>query len=298
MATARNGDVEIAYETFGATDGTPLLLLTGAGAQMVMWPVDFCAALVARGFQVVRMDNRDVGLSTHLTQYDVPRPRGQLAYTLRDMTDDVIAVFDALGWSSGHLFGWSMGGMIAQATAIHHSSRVRSLTSLGSTPALRPWFGPKISALVKTFRVMSKDPADRDAEGQRWVDLYGVVGSTAYPRDEDHWREAGRLAFDHGRNPNGDRRHFAAVRAAGDRRRALARLQIPALVLHGERDPLALPRAGRATAAAIPGARFVSYPGMGHDLPRELWPAIIDEVSSITSGAHETSAQTGKNSDN
>lgn len=280
---ARNGDVEIAYESFGAPDAEPLLLIHGAGAQLVMWPAGFIAALVERGFHVVAIDVRDDGLSTHLTRFDnVKRRRGELAYTMRDLTDDVIAVFDALGWTTGHVLGVSQGGTIAQATAIHHPDRVRGLISIMSnpTPSLR-LNRPRIGRAFRLFRVMSRTCADRDAEGERWVDAFRAIGSPGYPHQDEHWREAGRLLYDRGRNPAGQRRQFAAVWATGDRRAELAGVRAPTLVVHGEEDPLCNVRAGRATADAVPGARFVSYPGMGHDLPRALWPAIADEIGAL-----------------
>ena len=135
VSKARNGDVEIAYECFGSPDGMPLLLIPGSGMQMVMWPPDLCTTLVERGFRVVRMDNRDSGLSTWLRQYDdLPRRRRPRAYSIRDMADDVIAIVDTLGASSAHLVGGSLGATIAQVAAIHHPERVASLTLLSATP--------------------------------------------------------------------------------------------------------------------------------------------------------------------
>jgi pimeloyl-ACP methyl ester carboxylesterase len=272
MGKARNGDVTLDYQSIGS--GTPLLLLMGAGAQQVMWPRHFLAALAERGCQAVTMDLRDDGLSTQLAD--------GVRYTARDIADDVVAVFDALGWSTGIVLGASMGGAFAQATAIHHPDRVRGLISVSSNPGTSLWLNrPRIGAMLRLYRVMSRRCADRDAEGRRWVDAFRVIGSPAYPLDVDHWRTAGRLAHDHGRNPRGQLRQFAAARSPRDRRPQLAELRVPTLVIHGEADPMVSIRAGRATAAAIPGARFVSYPGMGHDLPRELWPAMIDEITAL-----------------
>lgn len=272
MGKARNEDVTLDYQSIGS--GTPLLLLMGAGAQQVMWPRDFLVALAERGCQAVTMDLRDDGLSTHLAD--------DARYTARDIAGDVVAVFDALGWSTGLVLGMSMGGVFAQATAIHHPDRVRGLISVSSNPCTSLWLNrPRIGAMLRLYRVMSRPCADRDAEGRRWVDAFRVIGSSAYPLDEDHWRAAGRLAYDHGRSPRGQLRQFAAARSPRDRRRQLADLRVPTLVIHGEADPMVSIRAGRATAAAIPGARFVSYPGMGHDLPRELWPAMIDEITAL-----------------
>lgn len=291
---ARNGDVEIAYESIGSPDGIPLLLIMGSGGQMVMWHNDFCAALAERGFHVVRMDNRDAGLSTHLRQFDnARRPLRRPAYTLDDLADDVIAVVDALGWSGAHLVGASFGGLIAQKAAVRHPDRVRSLTSMSSSASTSFRLNrPKLGVIIKMFKIMRRDAADRDAEGEKWVALQRLVGSPAYPVDEEHWREAARLAYDRGINPAAGPRQIAATLASGDRRRELSAVRVPALVIHGEADPLYSMRAARATAEAIPGARFVSYPGVGHDLPREIWPSVIDEISAlalradgVTSGA-------------
>ena len=288
---ARNGAVEIAYERFGAVDAKPLIWLNGAGAQMVMFWDELCAALVEQGFQVVRMDTRDTGLSTHLTQYDVPRRQRPPRYTLRDLADDVIAVFDDLGWSGAHVAGMSEGGTIAQAVATYHPDRVRSLTSISSTPtpSLRV-NRPKLRTNLRIFSLMRRKSADRDAEGQKWVDLFRLAGSPVYALDEDHWREAGRLAYDRGLNPAGDGRLSATLFAAGDRREELASVRAPTLVMHGDADPMASPCAGRATADAIPGARFVCYPGMGHDLPRELWPDVLEEITALATRAENLPA--------
>ena len=279
---ARNGEVEIAYERFGPPDATPLLLLNGAGAQMVMLWTDLCAALVERGFQVVRTDTRDTGLSTHLSCYDVPRRDRPARYTLRDLTDDVVAVLDALDWPGAYVGGISEGGTIAQAVATQHPDRVRGLISISSTPTPSPWVvRPRILPNLRALRAARRHCADREAAGQRWVDMIRPVSSPGYEFDEPHWREAGRVCFDRGLDPAGDLRVVAALFAAGDRRAELAGVRAPTLVIHGEADPMCSVRAGRATAEAIPGARFVSYPGMGHDLPRELWPAIIDEIATL-----------------
>lgn len=285
---ARNKDVEIAYEREGPEDGMPMLLLNGGGAQMVMWPPGFCAELVRRGFQLARMDTRDTGLSTHLTQYDVPRKQRPPRYTVRDLTDDMVAVLDALGWRSAHVFGASQGGMLAQALATYRPDRVRSLTSAMSTPTssfrvIRPKLRPNLKVLL----AMRKESKDRDAEGQKWVDAFRTVGSPSYAPNDEHWREFGRLSFDRGLNPKGDMRITGAFFAAGDRRPELRELRCPTLVLHGEADPMISVRAGRATAAAIPGARLVTYPGMGHDLPRELWPTIVDEIATLATEAEQ-----------
>jgi pimeloyl-ACP methyl ester carboxylesterase len=285
---AHNGPVEIAYERFGSDDGEPLLLVMGLGMQMIFWPDDFCAALAERGFAVARFDNRDVGRSTHFTHLGVPRlgrllarPAAAAAYRLDDMADDGVAVLDALGWRSAHVVGVSLGGMIAQTIAIRHPDRVRSLTSIMSTPS--PRIGrPRLDALA----VLASRPAySREHAERRAVRVFRVIGSPGYPHDEAWLRDTARRAYDRGQDPLGARRQLAAILASGDRRPGLARLRVPTLVIHGEADPLVRPVGGRATAGAVPGARLVVFRGMGHDLPRPLWPAIIDQISATARAA-------------
>jgi pimeloyl-ACP methyl ester carboxylesterase len=279
---ARNGEVEIAYETFGPPDGEPLLLIMGSGGQMVMWPEDVLRMLVDRGFQVVRMDNRDLGLSTHLSQYDKLPRKQRPAYTMDDLADDVIAVFDALGWSSGHLMGGSHGGVIAQMTASRHPDRVRSVTmqSIGPSTSIR-LLRPRLRTVLRVLLAMLGKPRDRDHYGEKWARLFSAAASPILPADVAHYREAGRIAFDRGLNPKGDLRQAAAGFAAGDRRAELAKITCPAVVLHGQKDGMCHWKAGRATADAIPGAKFVLYPEMGHVPASTQWPAVIDEIDAV-----------------
>src|SRR5262245_53882994 len=289
VCRAGRGGVEIAYEALGPQEGEPLLLIMGLGMQMVAWHDDFLRALVTRGFRVARFDNRDVGLSTHLSAAGKPsvwglifRPGAVAPYRLDDMADDAAAVLDALGWESAHIVGGSLGGMIGQVLAVRHARRVRSLTSMMSTPSPRIgrsaiWFGLRIARLLK------QPIRSREEAAQRQVDLFRLIGSPGYPLDEGWLREVGRLSYDRGHDPAGRLRQQAALLASGDRRQELSRVRVPALVVHGEADKVWRPVGGRETARAIPGARLVTYSGMGHGaLPRELWPAIIDEISAIT----------------
>jgi pimeloyl-ACP methyl ester carboxylesterase len=288
VEAARNEDIVLAYETFGPPGGEPLLLISGTGAQMLIWPEGFCTALVDRGFRVARFDNRDTGLSTHLTGASAPgwltamlRPSAA-PYRLHDMADDAVAVMDALGWPDAHVVGASLGGMIAQALAIRHPGRVRTLTSIMSTPSARIATMPTLAAIRALARAAGTPVTSPDQAADRAVALKRIIGSPGYPLDEDMVRDIAARSFQ--RHPDAeqaerdDQRQRAAVIASGDRRPALAGLRIPALVIHGEQDPVIRPRGGRATARAIPGARLVTYPGMGHDLPAALWPAIVDEI--------------------
>ncbi len=291
IGTAHRDGVEIAYERIGPAGGEPVLLVMGLGMQMLAWPDEFCAEVVRRGFTVARFDNRDVGLSTHHHEAGAPslpmillRPAAVAAYRLEDMADDAAAVLDALGWPSAHVVGVSLGGMIAQTLAITHPRRVRTLTSIMSTPSPRIGRG-KASALLS---IAPRQLHDRDAAAQRLVDIFRVIASPDYPLDEDWLRELGRRSYDRSYDPAGISRQLAAIGASSDRRRGLATVAVPTLVLHGEDDPLIRLAGGRATADAVPGARLVIYRGMGHYLPRELWSTMIDEVIALAEdGARE-----------
>jgi pimeloyl-ACP methyl ester carboxylesterase len=284
VAKASHDGVDIAYETFGRHDGEPMLLVMGLGMQMLAWPEDFCAELVEHGFAVARFDNRDVGLSTHFRQAGAPslpmilfRPGAVASYRLADMAGDAVAVLDALGWRSAHVVGVSLGGMIAQTVAIHHPDRVRSLTSIMSTPS--PRIGrARIRALLA---LVPRRLHSRDELADRMVKVFRVIGSPGYPTNEDWVREIARQSYDRAHDAAGVNRQLAAINASGDRRAGLAAVRVPTLVLHGGADPLVLPAGARATAAAGPGARLVTFPGMGHDLPSELWPVMIDEIRRI-----------------
>ena len=269
---AHNGDIDIAYETFGSAPARPLLLVHGAGAPMLGWPVEFCAALVERGFHVARCDNRDAGRSSRAT-----RP-----YAVADMAGDAVAVLDALDWPAAHVVGVSLGGMIGQVMAARHPDRVLSLTSMCSAPDAS-FRRSKVSTLVRFAMLNRRKPTGPQDAGERLVKLLRLVGSTGYPQDEEWARRIGAESYEHRTDFAAAKRQAAAARASGDRRAELATITAPTLVLSGEADPVQPPRAGKATADAIPGARFVTYPGMGHDLPPALWPAIIRDIDAVAS---------------
>jgi pimeloyl-ACP methyl ester carboxylesterase len=288
MHTARNGNVTIAYETFGSPEGTPLLLISGTGVQMLIWPEEFCAALAGRGFHVARFDNRDMGLSTHLTGTAAPgwikvmlRPSAA-PHRVDDMAGDALAVMDALGWPSAHVVGASLGGMVAQALAIGHPDRVRTLTSIMSTPSSRIATMPKMSVMRALGEAAGTPVTSEEEAADEAVALKRAMTTPAYPLDEDLVRDIARRSYqrDHGSEED-DIRQRAAVIASGSRRKKLRGLRIPTLVIHGTDDPVIRPQGGRATARSIPGAKLVTYPGMGHDLPRALWPAMIEEISEL-----------------
>jgi pimeloyl-ACP methyl ester carboxylesterase len=284
IARVRVGDIELAYETFGDPAKPPVLLIMGLGTQMIGWPEGFCEALAAHGLFVVRFDNRDVGLSTHL--HDAPDPdlraayAGDLrsvSYTLSDMARDAAGLLDALRLESAHVVGASMGGMIAQTLAIEQPERVRSLTSMMSTTGDRRVGDSTQEAIGVLFAPPART---REEALERAVRTYRVIGSPGYELDEAALRERAGRAFDRGHDPRGVARQFAAVVASPDRTRALGALRVPTLVLHGRDDPLVRLSGGEATAAAVPGAELAVIDGMGHDLPRDLWPELTGRIAA------------------
>ncbi|MEU9830856.1 alpha/beta fold hydrolase [Streptosporangium sp. NPDC048047] len=278
----RANGIEIAYETFGSPGDRPLLLIMGLGAQMIHWDEEFCELLAGRGHHVVRFDNRDAGESTHLNDAGAPALGGGRApYLLDDMVDDAAGLLDALGWESAHVVGASMGGMIAQAMAIGHPRRVRSLTSIMSTPghAVAP---PTEAAMAV---LMAPPPPDREAAIRQALSTWEILGSPGYRMDRERVAQITELSYDRGLDPAGTARQLAAILASGDRTALLGKITVPTLVLHGEADQLIPVAGGIATADAIPGARLVTFPGMGHDLPRLLWPAFADAIGELTASA-------------
>jgi pimeloyl-ACP methyl ester carboxylesterase len=283
---AKNGEVSIAYETFGdPATGVPLLGIMGLDFQMVWWPDAFCELLVARGFAVARFDNRDAGLSTHFSSARRQSPWRALlggtrpAYTTMDMLDDALAVMDALGWASAHVMGGSLGGALAQALALYHPVRVRSLTSMMSVPADA---GPLKLMTYVNFKIFPKfmrlrADGTRESQIELLVDLYRGIASPGFPFPEPWAREVAAVSHDRSpRDPRSTQRQLAAGRA--QKIRPIAQITVPTLVISGEDDPIIKPKGGRDTAARIPGARLVTYRGMGHNLPEELWPRIADEI--------------------
>jgi pimeloyl-ACP methyl ester carboxylesterase len=282
---ARVGDLDLAYETFGDAGDPPVLLVMGLATQMIGWPDDFCAGLAARGHFVVRFDNRDIGLSTHLHSAGAADVLAVLAgdtssvpYALADLADDTVGLLDALGLDAVHVVGASMGGMIAQLVALRHPERVRSLTSIMSTTGDPTVGGPSEAALA----VLLAPPAgDREGAVRRVVDTYRVIGSPGFEFDESSVRDRAGLSFDRAYDPAGVARQLGAVLTTPDRTRDLEAVSVPTLVIHGSADALVNVDGGRATAAAVPGAELLVVEGMGHDLPREVWPEITDRICAL-----------------
>lgn len=289
MAPA-NG-IELCYQEMGDPDGESLLLVMGLATQMIAWDEELCAMLAERGFRVVRFDNRDIGRSTRIGGAGVPGKldlllgRGTPPYLLRDMAADTFGLMDHLGIEAAHLVGASMGGMIAQTAAIERPERVRSLTSIMSTTGSRRVGHPS----YKTFGLLlGRPPREREAAIERVVKTFRVIGSPGYPFEEERVREIAGRSFDRGHSAAGIARQLHAITASGDRTPGLRKLKLPALVIHGRNDVLVHPSGGRATAKAIPGARLKLIDGMGHDLPRALWPAFVEEIAANAARAPES----------
>lgn len=294
--------IQLEYETHGDPAHPPLLLIMGLGAQLTLWPLELVDALVARGFHVIRYDNRDIGLSQKFIEHGVPNVRkvalmrlfglrARLPYRLSDMAADAVGLLDALGIAQAHVVGASMGGMIAQLLAVDHPQRVLSLTSVMSSSGNRRLPPPRREALEA---LITPPPANATLEQivPHVIRIARAIGSPAWPAPEHRLIE--RIIRDYKRSfhPTGSGRQLAAIVDDGDRRRRLRRIAAPTLVIHGVDDPLVPVEAGRDTAAQIPGARLHEIEGMGHDLPLELVEEIADSVAGHASmSGHRLEAQ-------
>jgi pimeloyl-ACP methyl ester carboxylesterase len=293
----RVGNIEICYETFGDPSNPAMLLIMGLGTQMLAWHEDFCNGLAERGFFVIRHDNRDIGRSTRLDGAKTPTlwqllrrdPRGA-AYTLADMANDSVGVLDHLGIERAHIVGASMGGMIAQRIAIDHRQRALSLVSIMSNTGSF-WTGqPALSMYAFLLRPA---PNERSAFVEHAINNFTRLNGSGFEIHVEDLRDIASRAYDRGHNPKGSLRQLAAIVADRDRSPMLHTLRIPALVIHGTEDRLVRPSGGRATAKAIPGARLLMIEGMGHGLPRGVWPQLIDAITANAERAGVPTAARG-----
>lgn len=292
MDIVKINDVELAYDSFGSQADEAVVLVAGLGTQMIRWTADFCRRLAARGFHVIRFDNRDAGCSTHYSHYPaldfealaaklMSGQRPDLPYTLDEMAADIFGLLDALSIKRAHLVGRSMGGMIAQLAASVYPERVLSLTSIMSSsgnPAL-PQASPEVMAM------MTK-PAPNPFEDEAGFLAHSLafakrIAGTGYPFDEKTYRELILEEVKRAYDPGSVGRQIAAIAVSGDRRPRLAALSMPALIIHGADDPLFVPACGKDTASSIPDAEFMLLDGMGHDLPRELYDRVIDGIERM-----------------
>ena len=293
---AHANGIDICYEIFGDANAEPILLIMGLGGQMIHWDDDFCRQLAARGFRVIRFDNRDIGKSGKLTggkritlaeylklrflKITVDAP-----YKLRDMAEDTVGLMDALGIKSAHLVGMSMGGMIAQEIAISFPQRVRSLTSIMSTTG-----NPKMPQPTRQAAalLLAPPPTTKEEYFARYAQTWKILRVGRFPEDEALDRARAERTFERGLSPAGAGRQLRAVLASGSRKERLHSVRAPTLVIHGTVDPLVPPANGKDTAASIPGAKLLMIEGMGHALPIPMWPEVID---AIDKHAHAASAK-------
>ena len=292
MAKVTANGIQLEYDTFGDKTAQPLLLIMGLGSQMILWDPDFCQMLADRGHYVVRFDNRDIGLSTKFDEAGVPdvmqmfidgisgKPLAS-PYSLDDMADDTAGLMDALDIEQAHVFGVSMGGMIAQVLAYRHPERLKTVTlSMTTTgdPSL-PVAKPEVLSILAEAA-----PTDREDSIQRSFHVWRTIGSPAFPIDDEMIRRRAGEVYDRSQYREGQPRQLAAVLAHGSRREKLKDLQVPTLVIHGDSDPLIPVDGGKDLAAVIPDAKLLIIEGMGHDNPPPLWPRIIDAISEHTLG--------------
>ncbi|HET7492205.1 MAG TPA: alpha/beta hydrolase [Bradyrhizobium sp.] len=284
---ARANGIELCYEIFGSPDAEPMILIMGLGAQMIQWDDDFCRRLAARGFRVIRFDNRDIGKSSQLTggkrltaleilKLRFLRIPVQAPYKIRDMADDTVGLMDALRIASAHIVGLSMGGMIAQEIALSYPQRMRSLISIMSTtgnPGL-PQATREAMAIL-----MAPPPTTKQEFMERFVNTWKVLRVGRFPEDEALDLARGERTWERGINPAGSGRQLRAILASGSRKERLHAVKAPTLVIHGTVDPLVRPEGGKDTAASIPGAKLLMIKGLGHALPLPFWPEIIDAIA-------------------
>jgi pimeloyl-ACP methyl ester carboxylesterase len=294
MAQITANGISIEYDTFGSRSSRPLLLVMGLGAQLIHWRDEFCDQLADRDHFVIRYDNRDAGLSEkfgHLGTPDMMEIAGRLMagepagapYSLDDMAADAFGLLDNLDIEAAHICGASMGGMIVQAMALLAPHRVHSMTSIMSStgnPELPPSSDEAMAAML------SPAATNREEAIERTLAVSGVIGSPAYPVPEDEVRRRAAQGYDRSFYPEGVARQMAAIASHGNRRPALETLEVPALVIHGDADPLVRLDGGHDTHQALRGSKLLVLEGMGHDLPEPLWSEVIDAIDALTQEAH------------
>jgi pimeloyl-ACP methyl ester carboxylesterase len=277
--------IEIEYVTEGDPSDPALVLVMGLGAQLITWPQGFVDGLRQRGFFIIRFDNRDSGLSTKfeglpdIAALFTGTDLSSVSYRIEDMADDAAALLGALGIAKAHVVGASMGGMITQALVINHPDLFLSATSIMSTTGDRAVGAPTgeaMSALLRPVATSRAEAIQASVEGSI------VIGSPGFPTDERVLQQRAAAAYDRSYCPEGTVRQLGAILGSPDRTEGLHGVGIPFLVIHGEADPLVTPSGGDATAAAVPGSRLLTFPGMGHDLPEPLWAATTDAIVATT----------------
>jgi pimeloyl-ACP methyl ester carboxylesterase len=294
MQISANG-IQLEVEDHGPVTGEPLLLIMGLGMQLVAWHTEFVASLVARGFRVIRFDNRDIGLSQRYDHLGVPNlaidsikyavgMKVTGPYTVADMADDTAGLLDALGIPSAHVCGASMGGMIAQQLAVRHPTRVKSLTLMMTSSGSRRLPGPTLK--VRSALISRPDDANNiESVIAHYVRLYKLIGSPRYPASDVYLHERLGMSVRRSYRPQGTARQMVAIAADGNRSELLAQIKVPTQVIHGQDDPLVPVAAGHDLAQKIAGAKLDLVEGMGHDLPVELWPRFVAGISDAAARA-------------
>ena len=287
--------IEIEYDTFGSPTDPAMLLIMGLSMQLTGWEPKLCALLADRGFYVIRYDNRDMGLSTHFDDAPVPDlgavlggDYSQVTYLLEDLADDAAGLLTALGIETAHVVGVSMGGMIVQELLLRHPDRLLSAASIMSTTGAADVGMPSPAAAGALLTPPAKNREEAIARG---VAAWRILQSPAYPHTDEYLMTQQAASYDRSFHPVGSARQLAAILASPDRTAGLKAVTTPTLVLHGEADPLVDISGGRATAAAIPDSILRTYPGMGHDLPPELWESFVAEIVANTARAASSRAQ-------
>jgi len=291
MAQIRTNGINLEYETLGSKSDPAVLLIMGLGGQLTVWQDSFCEGLAAKGFRVIRFDNRDVGKSTHLLDKGVPDVPGMMAkaaagqpvqapYSLTDMAGDAVGLLNGLDVDRAHIVGASMGGMITQLVGVHYPAKAKSLVSIMSTTGRRdlPQARPEaIAALMTPPKSDSRE--DRIAAG---VNTWRTIGSPGYAASDAELRARVERDVDRAPDePSGFARQLAAIIAAPPRYEILRSVRAPTLVIHGADDPLVPLEGGKDTAASIPGAELVIVPGMGHDFTEALTPVMLKHVGDF-----------------
>ena len=294
MQISANG-ISLEVEDHGPANGEPILLVMGLGMQLVAWPTGFVASLVARGFRVIRFDNRDIGLSQRFDQFGTPNMvrealrftlglKIDAPYTLAAMADDAAGLLDALGLASAHVCGASMGGMIAQLLAVRHPARVKSLTLMMTSSGARRLPGPTLR-VRRALMSRPKDPGSVPSIIEHYLKLYKLIGSPGYPIGDAELHTLLSASVSRSYRPQGSARQMLAIAADGDRSPLLAALKLPTQIIHGQDDPLLPLPVGRDLASKIAGAEFDVIPGMGHDLPSPLWPRFVAGIANAAGRA-------------
>lgn len=284
-SSATCNGIEIVYDTFGDRTSSPVLLIMGLGTQMILWDEEFCSMLAARGFWVIRFDNRDIGLSAKLDAFGLPNvyellqgKAVEVPYTLRDMAGDAASVLDALDIKSAHIVGISMGGMIAQLMAIYHPGRVRTLSSFMSSTSDPLLPKPKPEAIQVLFKPI---PVKKDPFIHHFIETWRVLNGDQMPMDEERVHRFAEQTFARGIHPPGNVRQLAAILTSPSRKHDLASVAVHTLVIHGDADPLVPVACGIDTAESIPGAHLHIIPGMGHMLHPHVWKEIVDAIENL-----------------